>query len=408
MSRSRSSILPSTLAWLCCCVTSLQLEGQTLDAYNAALADAEDNDVVMHRMNLGLAALQAGAVDVARQNFDVVLQDIESVYSNTEAALQARSLWYEEGQKSFKGEPYERAMAYYYRGLIYLMDQDFDNARASFLAGQLQDAFAEEDQHRADFALLMLMEAWAAGLMGEAGLADDALADFRVLRPDLPVPSPQTHALVLIETGTAPRKLRDGVSGESLVYRRGKNFTDRYAFVRVPHDGAAFDADAVEDLFYQAATRGERVVDRINEGKAVYKSAWTDGSSSVANIANQMNLVNNMTRDYSQFYTMETGIEMAPMHVNVNFGSFALAASVVSMMASKIKPKADNRSWSNLPDAVHVAFVPLDVLADNSPLDMTLVDDHRQDMKEIALPLVALSADARLGWYKVHGGDGDE
>jgi hypothetical protein len=376
---------------------------QTVDDYRTALAEADQNDVVVHRMMFGLAALQDGDVDQARETFDLVLADIESIYSNTEAAIQARSLWYEEGRKDFRGEPYERAMAYYYRGLIYLIDGDYGNARASFLAGQLQDAFAEEDQHRADFALLMVMEVWAASLMGERSLSSQALADFNVLRPELEVPDPQTHVMVLIETGTAPRKLLDGVSGESLVYRRGKNFDDRYAWVKVGEGRTGFQATPVEDIFYQATTRGERVVDRINQGKAVYKSGWTDTSSSIANAANQMNLLNNLTRDYSELYALETGVNIAPVHVNVNFGSFALAASVVSMLSAKIKPTADNRSWSNLPDTVHIAFVPLEQIT-GAAVSAVLVNGNRQDIESRSITTIPLSANGKILWYKVHGG----
>jgi hypothetical protein len=377
---------------------------QDLAALQAALQEADDNDIVMHQMNLGMAALQTGNHEQARASLDYVLADIESIYSNNEDAIKARSLWYEEGQKSFKGEPYERAMAYYYRGLLYLFDSDFDNARASFLAGQLQDAFAEEDQHRTDFSLLMAMEAWTASLMGNEELSRVALQDFNVLRPGIEIPSPATHALVLIETGTAPRKLQDGVSGESLVYRRGKNFTDKYAYVRISGTRTAFNAEPLEDLFYQASTRGERVVDRINQGKAVYKSGWTDGSSTVANLANQMNLLNNMTRDYSELYALENGVDMAPVHVNVNFGNFALAASMVSMMAAKIKPRADNRTWSNLPDTVHVAFVPLDQLDADATLEVVLVDGRRQDMDSHPFGTHILQGGSQLFWFKSHGG----
>ena len=48
-------------------------------------------------------------------------------------------------------------MAYYYRGVLYLRDGDYENARASFKGGMLQDGFAEEEQNRSDFALLSFL-----------------------------------------------------------------------------------------------------------------------------------------------------------------------------------------------------------------------------------------------------------
>ena len=37
-----------------------------------------------------------------------------------------------EGVKVWKGEPFEQAMAHYYLGMIYLLKNDYENARAAF------------------------------------------------------------------------------------------------------------------------------------------------------------------------------------------------------------------------------------------------------------------------------------
>ncbi|MEC8183119.1 MAG: hypothetical protein VX123_13805 [Pseudomonadota bacterium] len=50
----------------------------------------------------------------------------------TPAAGLARSNFAREDVKDFKGEPFERAMVFYYLGLSYLALGDFENARASF------------------------------------------------------------------------------------------------------------------------------------------------------------------------------------------------------------------------------------------------------------------------------------
>ena len=41
---------------------------------------------------------------------------------NDKSAKKARSYFSEESKKIFQGEPYERVMAYYYRGILYWMD----------------------------------------------------------------------------------------------------------------------------------------------------------------------------------------------------------------------------------------------------------------------------------------------
>ncbi|MFP3441488.1 hypothetical protein R0K18_27540, partial [Pantoea sp. SIMBA_133] len=91
-------------------------------------------------------AYRAGYRQEAKNTLTQARLEIENVYADSDAARKARSIWYEEAEKDFKGEPYERAMVYLYLGLIYLEEGDYGNARASFLAGLLQDAFAEEEQ----------------------------------------------------------------------------------------------------------------------------------------------------------------------------------------------------------------------------------------------------------------------
>ena len=103
-------------------------------------------------------------------------------------------------------------MVFFYRGLLFLRAADYENARAAFRRGQLQDAFAEELQHQSDFALLLFLEAWASHLNGDADLRDEALERVARLRPDFPGIAPDADTLVLVETGTAPRKLGDGAA----------------------------------------------------------------------------------------------------------------------------------------------------------------------------------------------------
>ena len=129
---------------------------------------------VLNLMQSGLAAFDSGELDLAERSFDEVLNGIETVFADSRQAAKARSLWRAENSKVFKGEPYERAMAYYYRGLLYMHDGDYENARACFKGGVLQDAFAEEKQNRCDFALLIFLQGWASQCLGDTALAEAA------------------------------------------------------------------------------------------------------------------------------------------------------------------------------------------------------------------------------------------
>ena len=80
---------------------------------------------VLNGMQIGLAAMELKEFDLAHRIFEDVVGQIELVYAETESAANARSLWFEEGAKDFKGEPYERAMAYYYLGLLDMWKGDY-------------------------------------------------------------------------------------------------------------------------------------------------------------------------------------------------------------------------------------------------------------------------------------------
>jgi putative sterol carrier protein len=373
---------------------------QDVEARREALQASSAGDSLKYQMEYALAALQNGRLESARTNFDAAIADIESFFSHEDNALKARSLWYEEGKKTFKGEPYERAMAYYYRGLLHIFDGEIDNARAAFLSGQLQDAFAEEDQHRTDFALLMLLEAWMALSMGAPDLANAALQDFSVLRA-ISIPRPDTHALVIVETGKSPRKLRDGISGEKLVYRRGKKFKDKYATVTAQDGNYTLDLLPVEDIYYQATTRGSRWIDSVNEGKAVYKDAISTRGMTVANLSNQLNLINNLARDYENALS-DSGASTVNLSLGVNFGALTIGASAISMISSRIKPKSDDRYWDNLPDNVNVGFIPLEVVDTEDSVRVSLYDIRGQLIRNDEIVLTRVANGGTFAWYKAH------
>ena len=179
-----------------------------LDHFQQKLQAEGEQNRVLNEMEIGTRELWTDNLDGAAAAFTDAITQIEQVYSADPNAAKARSLWHEEGAKSFKGEPYERAMAFYYRGLIYLRKGDYENARAAFREGQLQDAFAEEDQNQADFALLQFLEAWASHLNGDFDLRDEALNRLKQLRPNFPGIGNDDDTLVLVETGSAPRSKR--------------------------------------------------------------------------------------------------------------------------------------------------------------------------------------------------------
>ncbi|MGZ8289118.1 MAG: hypothetical protein ACXW2U_05160 [Telluria sp.] len=304
----------------------------------ARLKAAPNKDATLFTMQAGLAALAENRLDDARSHFDAALDVIEGMFADTQAAANARSLWYEEGAKEFKGEPYERAMAFYYRGLVYLADADYENARASFRSGLMQDAFAEEQQNRSDFASLMLLEGWTNQLLGARSQAGEAYQEGKRLRAGLPVPQAGANVLVIAELGGSPRKVGDGIDNQEIVYRGPKRTPERSVTVDI--DGQSYKPALVEDVFYQASTRGGRPIERLIAGKASFKDTTAQVGTALTSIAS------------------ESSVMMAAVGGTGGgrvMGGIAAVGAISSIISANVKPRADVRYWNNLPETIHAA-----------------------------------------------------
>ena len=96
--------------------------GDPLIDGRTAIAKAPPKDKLLWQYRTALAALRRGLHDEAKALLDDSLLTIGGVSANDKEARRARGYFSEESRKSFRGEPYERVMAYYYRGLLYWMD----------------------------------------------------------------------------------------------------------------------------------------------------------------------------------------------------------------------------------------------------------------------------------------------
>ncbi len=133
---------------------------EVLQPLYKALFTGGERNAVLNFERLGLAAMDQGSWQDAEFAFDGGLARIEAVYAHNKQAEAARSLFHNEANKDFKGEPYERAMAYYYRGLLYLRSGDFDNARASFKSAEYQSTVTEAETFQNQFAVMDWLVGW--------------------------------------------------------------------------------------------------------------------------------------------------------------------------------------------------------------------------------------------------------
>ena len=311
----------------------------------APCAAQQGSDAVLRAMVRGTYALSAGDYSSAEREFDDATSAVAAVWGGTPEASRARSLWYEESVKPFKGDPYERMMAFYYRGLLYLRAGDYGNAQAAFRMAVQQDAFAEEEQYNDDVVAPLFLQGFALHAQGSKVPAREAYGLVRARRPDFMVPdvdAPAPNALVVVETGRGPRKVPDGIGSYKLRFFRGKAFTEGRVAVSV--DGAApVPVYPIEDVYLQASTRGGRPLDYVFEGKASFANRNATAGSVLTSVASALAIQKYNTSDGSSNATMGRVSDAA----NV-VGIAALALSV------KAKPAVDSRYWDNLPDAIHV------------------------------------------------------
>lgn len=315
------------------------------------VAEGERNNV-LNRLRAGLAAMESGHNDLAGRTFDDALLTIEAIYGGDEKAKQARGLFSAEDRKVFRGEPYERAMAYYYRGILYLMGADYENARASFKSGFLQDTLAEEEEFRGDFALLTFLEGWASQCNGNANLAEEAYALARDIDGSLVMPDSADNTLVLGDLGYAPVKYADGEHNELLKIKASPYSTGKYAISwldhRLPNN---------ENILRQATTRGGREFDNILAGKAQFKEA----TAAVAEMAAIVSTAAAVTDIASTALGSE--IEDQIPGLGLLGGATGLLSLASGAASVATQTAADTRQWDNLPEKVVYGTYRMDGMA---------------------------------------------
>lgn len=345
-----------------------------------------ERDAVLNLMEIGTKALKDKNLVEAAYAFDNALERIEFVFSDNEAAYKARSLWYGEEEKDFKGEPYERAMAYYYRGVIYLMNGDYENARATFQSGILQDAFAEEQQHRADFSSLILLVGWAASKMGADHLMEDAYHELGKINPEIAIPKKNHNVLFIAETGKSPRKLRDGVGHFDLVFRRGKKFKDQSA--KIVLNKTEIPLRLTDDVFMQASTRGGRAVDRIIKGKVLFK----EGSQATGDV---------LTTAGKTIVGLSS-VDSASMNSGAQIGTvLSLVGVGAKIFARNVNAKADKRHWKSLPNNILMSTTYVENLDDLKKISVLYLDKYDNELLSFnSVTIVRINDNNAIVWSK--------
>lgn len=321
---------------------------------------------VLNEMRIGLLAMQNGDLDLAAWLFDRAINKIETIYADNKTAKKARSKFKKEALKDFKGEPYERAMVYFYRGLIYLHQDDYENARASMLGGLLHDSMAEEQTYEQDFASHFYLAGWASHCNNNPSQADDYFSQAEALNASLHRPVNGENLLILATSGRGPAKYRKGKYNEMMAFDTSSIESVeglRRPILQLDSDIRHFAT--AENIHWQATTRGGRTIDVINQGKAVFKENTDQMGSALTDTGTAL---------------MNTGLSRNNRNLG-NAGAVMALFGLVSKGVSKAtKPTADIRYWDNLP-----AFVYLQ-------------SHHKTAVKDAALQFHFVDAQQQTPW----------
>lgn len=302
-----------------------------LQPYYDTLLQEGEWGAVLNLQRLGLEAIDQGHLDIAARAFDGAISRIELIYANSDSAKKARSLWSSEGVKDFKGEPYERAMTYYYRGLLFMAEGDYENARASFRSAEYQDTISTDETYAGDFGMMSLLAGWASACAADPSMAADLYQRAATQQPEgLKAPPAGHTTLLLVESGTSPVKTASGSYGEALKLQSGEN-----PFVTALANGNPLPV--LGDIGWQAGTLGGRQIDAILDGKATFRQ----GSDVVAGASG---------------LGMQAALSMGTDNLNAA-GALAVVGIAAVLISSATKTRADTRNWDNLPDRIYGDFL---------------------------------------------------
>ncbi|WP_093286081.1 hypothetical protein [Verrucomicrobium sp. GAS474] len=320
---------------------------QPLRARYIDLLSSGEKDYVVNAMRLGLDAVRIGEHAFAARVFDSAIRREQSLQAGSEQAERAQSKFVGDEEKWFKGEPYERASLYLYRGLLYLETGDVGNAAACAKRVQIEDLSSKEES-QGDWYSGEWLLALASLLQADPGTAKDALAraaNFFSKQGPVPPPDPQWNVIVIAEAGDAPIKMRQGEYGDELAIREGSCRTIRVTVSTGEGNPPPLSIGtfAAESLYHQASTRGDRKVDHILAGKAVFKNA-TNTAGDAAIVAGAATAMTSRSDTQSL-----AGLGLV------------VGGIITKVVSSATHPEADIRAWDNLPHSLFLTGLKVPV-----------------------------------------------
>jgi tetratricopeptide (TPR) repeat protein len=331
---------------------ALGLAGCATKPAQPASTGAPAKDQVLWQYRNALSAMRKGNYAEAKANLDDAIARISNILGKDESARKARGYFHAESKKTFIGEPFERAMAYYYRGVLYWMDGEPDNARACFRSAQLEDSDAVDKKYSSDYVLLDYLDGLATLKLGDDG-SDAFKRASEVAKISAPPPyNPKANLLLFVDFSGGPTKYAAGRHSELLMFRHGPNHARR---VQVQLAGQTYQVRPYDDLYFQATTRGGRVMDHILANKAAFKTGTDIGGDAA----------------------LITGAVLATDRDTQAVGAGLAAVGLITkVLSAATVPAADTRSWDNLP--LYLGFAAFEVPPGQHTATIDFLDEQNR------------------------------
>ncbi len=297
------------------------------------IAKAPAHDKNRWRLITAVHALKLGRHSEARALLTTAMPSAGQILQANAHTRLAQSTFSPENVKGFHGESHERAMGWFYHGMFYWMDGEPDNARACFRTAQLMDALAAQPEHRADWVLLDYLDGYITTKLSRDGSDARTRAQANAGDTALPPYNTKANVMIFLQFGFGPMKKTGGDVGEKIVYNGGRSQA-RSASITV--GGRPVIAPIFDNLTFQASTRGDRAMDAILAKKATIKKAG--------------DLVGDIG--------VTGGAILASQPETEGAGVALLSAGLVGkIVGGSAEPRADTRTWTNLPQ--HLSFAAL-------------------------------------------------
>lgn len=239
--------------------------------YEEALAKSRENakanqdgkDYAYHRLFLGSIAFTAGKYEEANEALRQALRVMERY--GEDPSGESIAIIGNEASKTYKGDPYENMMAWYYRGMAFYFAGKYNEALISFKNALSADEASPLLEHKKDALLLFFMGAKAAI---RAGRKDMASVFEKEMKRELPLEVSKiegNNLTIVVETGRGPRKAARGSGQAEEVFLPG-DCPEKSVEVWLDGKKAGMAMLSL-DILQQASTGGQSATADIRRAK---------------------------------------------------------------------------------------------------------------------------------------------